>query len=265
MFAKQALCIGNNSYVPSSSYLPSCINDANDLSNSLQSIGFQSYVGIDLDLISMASTLLQFIDSIQEGSVAIFYFSGHGAQYHGKNYLIPTNATGITAENIKFRAIDAQMIIDDMYTKKPRLIICILDCCRTDESEDSTSNDKAARKPRLIRGAKGGLAPMGGLPSTIIAYACAANASASAKSLNNRNSLYTYYLLRHIRTPNVDIETVLKFVAADVQENSDDAQVPYRYSSFNDIIFLVPNQTTNALFIPQCAQRMECSRKFFFK
>ncbi len=260
MFAKQALSIGINAYLPSRLALRPCINDASDLSNSLRTIGFQVHCKTDLDLNSMKSITHQFVNAIQPGAVVLFYFSGHGVQSDGNNYLIPTNAVGISADNIQSTAIDAQKLINAMSAKNPRLIICILDCCRTVPPTDPLDGKSPLK--RALAGTRAGFAPMQTPPSTIIVYACAADDTASPRSKNGRNSLYTYHLLHYIRTPNVDIETILRRVAADVQRDSNNEQIPYRYSSCNEVICLVSNQGYNAPVPPQYMRARPIARKF---
>jgi uncharacterized caspase-like protein len=260
MFTKQALTIGINAYVPSRLALRPCLNDANDMSNSLRSIGFRVQSAFDTDLDSMKSITRHFVRSIQPGAVVLFYFSGHGVQCNGNNYLIPTNAIGVCADNIKSTTIDAQKLIDAMYERKPRLVICILDCCRTDPPVDPLDGSSPFR--RALAGTRPGLAPMRPPPSTILVYACAADDTASARSRNGRNSLYTYHLLRYIKTPNVDIETILKQVAANVQRDSNNEQIPYRYSSCNEMICLTSNPGHKPPMLAQYMQHIPILRKF---
>lgn len=262
MLPKQALSIGINTYTPSRLTLRPCINDARDLSNSLQSIGFQVKNAFDTDLNTMKSATHHFINSIQPGAVVVFYFSGHGVQCNGNNYLIPSDAAGIYSENITSTAIDAQKVIAAMYRKSPRVIICILDCCRTNPPDEPLD---ASPKRKALSGTRFGLAPMLAPPSTIVVYACAANDTASPQSKSGRNSLYTYHLLRHIRTPNADIEAILKLVAADVQRDSHNDQIPYRYSSCNEMICLTPYSGVKApVELPLYLQNKPSDRKSLF-
>jgi uncharacterized caspase-like protein len=262
MSAKQALSIGINAYVPSRLVLRPCLNDANDVSTALRLIGFRVQPALDTSLDSMKSNIRHFTNSIQPGAIVVFYFSGHGVQSNGDNYLIPTNATGISADNIKSTAIDVQKVIEQMYEKKPRVVICILDCCRTDPPKEPL--DGFNRYDIALAGTRPGFAPMRPPPSTILAYACAANDAASARSKNGRNSLYTYRLLQYIRTPNVDIETILKQVAADVQRDSDNEQIPYRYSSCNETIYLASNKALKVPVVRQDFGLIPVLRKFYF-
>ncbi|UJR35925.1 hypothetical protein I4U23_028667 [Adineta vaga] len=248
MSIKQALSIGINAYSPSHLRLRPCINDAADMHHALQSIGFHTQYEADLDLKSMKLSTQKFIRSIRPGAVVLFYFSGHGVQSDGNNYLIARDAVGICADNIRSTAIDAQKLVNDMHERKPRLIICVLDCCRTDppnEPLDAMSFHKAA-----LAGTQAGFAPMQAPPSTIIVYACAADDTASPRSRNGRNSLYTYHLLRYLRTPNTDIETVLRHVGAAVQKDSENKQIPFRYSSCNEMIYLAGQQAYHMPMLP---------------
>lgn len=235
-YKKQALSIGNDTYVRRP--LKSCVNDAVDVTSRLRAIGFRTQCSTNLELSSMKSATDRFVQSIKPGSVALFYFSGHGLQYQGVNYLIPTNDKTLVEGQFDHSALNVQNLIDRMYSKNPRVMIVILDCCR---------GYKANGLPRQNQFHNGeqdqimdGLAPMSGPPATIIAYACAADQVSSGLSKNNRNGLYTYHLLKHISTPNTDIDLILRRVARDVQNDPMNLlhQVPFRYSSCNEPIYL---------------------------
>jgi uncharacterized caspase-like protein len=248
MYRKQALCIGIKNYSPSRLALEPCLNDARDMTTALRSIGFQAqYVG-DPDLQLVASSTAKFVNSIKPGAVVVYYFSGHGAQYNGNNYVIPRDALGLYAGNIESRALEVEFVIDAMLKRAPRVVICILDACRT---EPPTEPIDGYSRDRTFAGLKAGLAPMQAPPATIVVYASAANAPASARSPNNRNSLYTAYLLKYITTPNIDIDYLLKRTAIDVQNDSENGQIPYRYSSCNEPIYLAGYGGYKAVMPPQ--------------
>jgi hypothetical protein len=167
---------------------------------------------------------------IQPNAIVVFYFSGHGAEANGRNYLIPSDAIGISAGNASVTSIDAQSLIYKLHKRRPRLVVCILDCCRSELSTEPIDGSHAYG--RTLNGMKPGFAPMGGPSSTIIAYACAGN---------DRNSFYTYHLLQYLAMPNVDVETMLKYAAAATENDrsgSGDPQVPFRYSNCNELISL---------------------------
>ncbi|CAF1175710.1 unnamed protein product [Rotaria sp. Silwood1] len=259
MLGKQALSIGINAYVPRRFTLEPCLNDAGDMTLALRLLGFHAHFAKDLSYKSMKSLTHQFINSIQPGAIVVFYFSGHACQFDGNNYIMPTNVTGVWAGNVNSHAIDVQKLINSMHKRRPRVVICILDCCRTDAPSEPV--DQMSPFSRTFYGMKIGLAPMQAPPATIIAYACAANDVASADSIYGRNSLYTSHLLRYITTPNVDIETLLKCVSIDVQKESENQQIPYRYSSCNEAIYLTAPNTYKAMMPSQDMHRRPIVRK----
>lgn len=236
MFAKQSLAIGIKHHDLRRLNLEPCIHDAQDVTSALRSIGFKTMIGADLTIRQCRKYLDSFIGSIVPGAVVVFYFSGHGVQWQGRNYLVPSDARGLGVETLSEKALDAQLVIEALHKRRPRLVICILDCCRTDAPMEPL--DSWNRFGQSLPRDGPGLAAMKAGPATLIAFACAADDTASANSFNERNSLYTAHLLRYITQRGVDIERVLKFVARDVEAESERSQIPYRYSSCNESIFL---------------------------
>jgi uncharacterized caspase-like protein len=260
---KYALTIGNDKYEQSP--LGACKNDATDVAISLQSIGFQVQNAVNVDSRATDQYINRFLRSIQPESIAVFYFSGHGLQLNGENYLVPTNNYGMDLDNLDQVSLNAQQLVKAMHNRNPKLILIILDCCRS--YWHTVTLGKSSFFNRRSGKFRDGLAPMRAPPATIIVYACAADTVSSALSINNRNSLYTYHLLNHIRTPNLDIDTVLKNVGIDVQRDpvNMEHQVPFRYSSCNEVIFLAGNGPINYSMSYGYKQLEFPHRKSFFR
>ena len=240
MNSRQALVIGNDAYAIGA--LPFCVNDAIGMKNALRSIGFHTHCETDRGIDQMQSMANRFVQSIQPGSIALFYFSGHGLQYNGVNFLSPVDNDGEIDQNHMDRSrLNVQKLVDAMEKKRPRLMIIILDACRS----DSALNDRVRFADRSAAIFRPGLGPIRAPPGTIIAFACAADEVSSAKSKYGNNSVYTYHLLRHLTTPNIDIDLALRKVAADVQHETKNGQTPFRYSSCNEVICLVSNAAMN--------------------
>jgi uncharacterized caspase-like protein len=136
---------------------------------------------------------------------ALFYYAGHGVEVHGENYLIPTDFKfGTIAEekvtDIENNAIKVRQIFKKMEMAKCKVNLLILDACRSrmrglGDDRDIESNQLAQTQ-----------APVG----SYIAYAT--SPGKAAKDGFNGNGLYTSCLLRHIRTPNITIESMFKRV-----------------------------------------------------
>ncbi|CAF3856107.1 unnamed protein product [Rotaria magnacalcarata] len=239
---KRALVIGNDDYPLEHQKLESCVDDANDMHDALRIIGFDVLRKRNSPLKDTQIATEKFLQSIQPGDTAFFYFSGHGCQLDGINYLIPTNDTDIDEESIKYRALNAQKLTTSVHARRPGLFIMVLDCCRDNPFADQASlkNFFGFRSTRF----KDGLAPMKGPPSTIIAYACAPDQLSLAGSGNQRNSAYTCTLLHYIVLP-MDIKTVFQKTAIDVHKTTGGYQKPYLSINYNKPMYLVNNYMVN--------------------
>ncbi|CAF1399923.1 unnamed protein product, partial [Adineta steineri] len=186
---------------------------------------FNVQPAINLGNKQMLSTCRQFAQSIRPGATVVFYFSGHAGEFNGKNYLAGLDSIGAFDLNV-------QDLLKEMHQNQPRVVILILDCCRN-RLELLYNSYGLNKSPQL----RNGLVPMGGPPSTIIAFSSAAGKSSDGAG-PGQNSLYTKYLLRYITTPNMDIDIVLKQAAVGVQRASINGQIPYLYSNCNERICL---------------------------
>ena len=82
-----ALVIGNTSY--STAWLANPVNDATDMAVALAKCGFSVTKVTDADKKAMRQAIRTFIDGLERGSVALFYFAGHAVQSRGENYMVP--------------------------------------------------------------------------------------------------------------------------------------------------------------------------------
>ena len=84
------------------------------------------------------STRDELLDSIvyfmkvveEERGTALIYFSGHGIQYEGNNYLIPIDANIDAEYKLEFSAIKLDWIIHLLDKTKSQVNIFILVACR---------------------------------------------------------------------------------------------------------------------------------------
>ena len=85
-----ALVIGNNAYEKKP--LKNPVNDADSMAKALTACGFTVLRYNDLERIEMIDAIHEFGNSIKGGGVGLFYYSGHGIQVDGQNYLVPLDA-----------------------------------------------------------------------------------------------------------------------------------------------------------------------------
>jgi Caspase domain len=207
-----ALVIGNGAYP--SKPLRNPPNDATAVTKALRNLGFSVTSGIDKSHSEMETMIREFGQQLRSTcGVGLFYYAGHGVQIGGRNYLIPINADIQIEADYKYKTIDLNWILDQMYNEQNPLNIVILDACRSDPF------------PRSHRSGQGGLAQVSAPTGTLIAYATAPDSTATDG--DGPNSPYTEELLRQMRIPGVLVETMLRHVAEGVSARTGGRQEPW--------------------------------------
>jgi Caspase domain len=85
---RTALIIGNAAY--SFAPLKNPINDAEAMASALEGSGFKVIKETNADQAKMVEAVHTFGAALKKrGGVGLFYFSGHGTQIDGENYLLP--------------------------------------------------------------------------------------------------------------------------------------------------------------------------------
>ncbi|MDP7499802.1 MAG: caspase domain-containing protein, partial [SAR324 cluster bacterium] len=224
---RSALVIGNADY--ESAPLRNPVNDAREIAKTLRGLGFSVQLLEDASQKQMKRAIDRFGEQLRDGGVGLFYYSGHGIQVSGRNYLVPLKAEIASEQDVEYESVDAGRVLAKMDAARNGMNLVILDACR---------NNPYARS---FRSASQGLATLNAPSGTFIAYATAPGSVASDGT--GRNGLYTGELVRHMNTPGLKLEEVFKRVRADVQEKSGNAQVPWDASSLTgDFFFVSPEE-----------------------
>ncbi|MEZ0367644.1 MAG: SUMF1/EgtB/PvdO family nonheme iron enzyme, partial [Candidatus Sericytochromatia bacterium] len=143
--------------------------------------------------------------------------------------LIPTRAVIEREEQVRYKALNIEDVLQTLERAKTRMNILILDACR---------NNPYERKFRSTGGR--GLAIVSPPAGTIIAYATAAGSVASDGEGNN--GLYTQSLAQALRIPGLRVEDVFKEAKREVGLQSHNLQRPAEYSDITeDFYFLAPS------------------------
>ena len=225
-----ALVIGNENYQVGKLDTP--LNDATDMANALKELGFEVILLKDSSKRQMDDALDQFFTRINQGYVGLFYYAGHGMEVEGENYLIPVNAHIKYEKDVEYESMPLGKILGRMEDAGNRINIVILDACR----------DNPFRK--FWRSSSRGLtAPLQAVSGTLIAFATAPGKVASDGT--GRNGLFTSYLLKYIKTPNMEVDLMLRKVRSDVAQNTNNYQVPWTSSSLiGEFAFNQKTETT---------------------
>ena len=214
---RTALIIGNAEY-KQAGRLKNPINDANDVAKSLRELGFEVTVLTDASLQKMEQAIEQYNRQLRQGGVGLFYFSGHGVQIEGENYLVPVGAKLERGQNVRYEAYPVGKLLGAIEDAGNNANIVILDACR---------NNPFTRSWRSSN--RGLAAPTQTAQGLLIAYSTAPGKVAFDGK--GRNSPYTSAILRHIQTPGLDVEQMFKSVRRQVLQETEGKQIPWESSS----------------------------------
>jgi tetratricopeptide (TPR) repeat protein len=220
-----ALVIGNGEYAKFPP-LTNPVNDAVDMAVNLEETGFTVRRCLNGGRREMLDTVRQFGEDLKQGGVGLFFYAGHGVQVKGENFLIPVDADIRSQDEVEDSAIKASAVLRKMETAGNRLNIIILDACRNNPL------------PGAYRGVDQGLARMDAPRGSLLVYSTAPGDVASDGA--GRNGLFTAMLLKHLKTPGLPVESMLKKVRVDVIQSSGERQTPWNSSSLTGEFFFMP-------------------------
>ena len=185
-----ALIIGNAAYKHETPLLNPA-NDAKAIAQTLRGLGFAEVREvIDAGRSQMLDALREFDDLAASADWAVIYFSGHGLEAGGVNYLIPVDARLATETAVEDEAIPLDRLID--RTARARQVrFLIVDACRTSQFPRRWSGGGATK------GGRGkGLVAIKAETGTVIAFA--AEPGQTADDGTGTINPYAAALARHL-------------------------------------------------------------------
>ncbi len=254
-----ALVIGNSEYVHAGA-LKNPVNDADLMEVALKQVGFEVMKVKNASLKEMKDVLYQFHESINRGNygVALYYYSGHGMEVDGKNYLMPVDAYPRTRADVPSECLVADRVLANMEEAGAKTKIVVLDACRNNPLARSWDRN----------GGFTGLGHMDAPDGTLIAYST--KPGTVALDGTGKNSPYTEALARYLVEPGISILDLFLKVGKETQlatERLGGKQVPFTNNSLTENFYFSPNKTaTNAPSVstptyvpPTAAVRTPCS------
>jgi hypothetical protein len=250
-----ALVIGNADYIDDEHWqdIPSDKKDAEDIAKALEGFGFSVILKTDLTLKEMHKALLEFSSQLDTNTDGLIYYSGHGTQVEGRQYLIPIDAD---AKDIPMEAKKADESLlstvllnvnSDLLGRiesKARVTMLILDACRTSLFSTEMDNERIRKGGKAL---KKGFDKFEATGTLIASSTASGNASAGAKE--GENSIYTAELLKIMQEkPETEVVDLLRHVGTEVKKatkNSEFPQEPWITMSFDGDFHFQPPKTDN--------------------
>lgn len=223
-----AIVIGNSDYaserIPD---LPNGRNDAEGLTQSLERLKFDVLSGYDLSAEGFEKLFREADAKLPHASAVMIFFSGHGLQIQGVNYLLPVDTPDpesldqVTQHSIKLNDVIAR------FSSRNRQTFIFLDACRNDP---------------LGEGAKlaGGLAQVEVGENTFIAFATQPGNIAVDGTGNN--SPFTTALLKNVEIPGLSISDMMIRVRNETESLTYGRQVPWDQSNLREQFYFTEQQ-----------------------
>jgi uncharacterized caspase-like protein len=222
---KVALLIGNARY-NRHARLNGPVGDARLMAATVQELGFSATLLRDAGKADMAEALAGWLAAAADAEVRLIYFAGHGAQFRGRNFLLPVDALLPlwSEEDLPSVAILVDEVTDRLSRFESGVNVVVLDACRSMPVR-AGSGLKGAGSP-LAPGLAPGLAPRGTLVAFSTSPGMVAGDAAPAA-----NGCYARHLAAHMRIPGLPIEAVFKRTRAAVMQESNGLQIPVESST----------------------------------
>ncbi|MBX4940699.1 caspase family protein [Rhizobium binae] len=228
-----ALVIGNSVYktLPS---LPNPANDVEEVANTLRSAGFDVTIGVNVDRIGLEDTVRRFLRSTNNAEAGLIYYSGHGIQVGGQNFLVPVDATLETPYDVETQTMPLDLILNHLK-QNSRVQLIFLDACRNNPF--NAQKFWMAEKLEPV-GATRGLARIDSDLGSLIAF----STEPGQVALDGQGALspYSESFIKRASEPNKEIRQVLTDVRRDVIAMTNGKQVPWENSSLMDSFYFIP-------------------------
>lgn len=252
---RTALVIGNTHY-RSLPQLPNGVNDARRVKAVLEQANFDVVLGEDLDGKGLEKTIREYLRSLNDGDVALFYYSGHAAQVAGENYILPVDASLDSPYDLEVQAYNVGNLLSYMR-QSSALQIAILDACRDNPFKSGfyyVGNRKVD-----VSGNKG-LAPPSPNAGSLIVYSTAPDQVAYDGT--GTLSPFTGSFTDNALTPNLEVRDLITRIRNEVIRKTGGKQVPWDVSSLTTAFYFVTHQNLlimqdmTEVRLPPRAQRM---------
>jgi hypothetical protein len=218
-----ALVIGNGAY-KNASKLANPTNDAKAIAGMLQSAGFDSVeIFENLGIRELRQAINDFADIARDADIAVVYYSGHGIEVNGVNYLIPVDAVLGRDTDVPYETFSLENLVQVLEPAR-RLRLVMLDACRDNPFVRSM---KRTAGTRAIGRGLAAVEPTS--VNTLIGFA--AKAGSYALDGEGANSPYAISVLNHVATPGLDLRIAFGRVRDEVLKSTRNRQEPFVYGS----------------------------------
>ncbi len=240
-----ALIIGQSQYTHITP-LANPDNDARAVDGLLTSLGFDTRTVTDRDTAKLKRDLERFVEDAEGADVALLYYSGHGIEAGGENYLVPTDADLVALDDAGEKLVPLSAIMERIKRNVP-VTILLLDACRTNPFP-ATATLKAGRDDRPAPIATIGLGAPRGMSVVedqaarenlgMVIGLAAEPGRAALDGEPGQNSPYAAALIRHLSAiKGEEFGTVMRMITEEVYLSTKTRQRPWINESLRRLLY----------------------------
>jgi hypothetical protein len=232
---KIALVMGNQNYAPIKP-LHNTLNDARDMKDSLEKIGFKVMLVLDAGYAAMDAAISKYLSEINKNDTVFVYFSGHGINYKRHNYLIPVDMDLLSCgDDISKKAISLEVLSISLNSRTDNVRMIFMDACRNlTFLEDCVQKDLGSFSMGFSK-------PVNIPRGTFIGFAAQEGESAY-EVLSERNSRYTDGLLKFLNKPALSFRAIVDSTTNYVVARSQKKQIPTRFDELLRDFYFKPSK-----------------------
>ncbi len=233
------------------------MNDARAIAQGLQQLGFRVTLGENLTRRDFIERFNTFENSVRAGDTAFVFYSGHGVELDGANYLVPTDAPKVAPQQqslLKDESISTDNIIQRLKARGTKSQIIVLDACRENPFRQAGG--------RSVGGARG-LAPTQTPGGVFVIYSAGVGEVALDRLSDNDadpNSVFTRSFLPLLSDPSQSLVAVAKETRLRVKSLAATigaTQSPAYYDEIDGDLYLARADTASATPVVPLPPRTE--------
>jgi hypothetical protein len=229
-----AVVIGNDNYHDSAK-LDYAVKDAQGMADVFARLGYDVIHKTNISNEDCVDVLRELNSKIQNFDATIFFFAGHGFQFHGENYLTSVDCQIPPADeyNCKRNSILLSELLNIFKSNPDKINIVIIDACRRS----------------FGRGTETTFAPVQAPKGTLIAFSTSPEEGAKDGGFGDYG-IYTGALLQYIGREYLSVEELFKKVRRTVYNLTGGRQTPWEHTSLIGDFYFNTGQLVHSINIP---------------
>lgn len=239
-----ALVIGQSKY-EHLEQLPNPVNDARGISELLTQLGFAVQMAEDQTADKLSDDIATFVAAADGADVALVYYSGHGFEAGGENYLVPVDTDPAKPDATEEDLVRLSALLASLE-RRAKITILLIDACRTSPFPPGTKLTTADDPAGVEIGANGLGIPRGAVVlasggtsdnlGQVIGYA-AEPGRAALDGEAGGNSPYAAALMKHFAAGERNFSDVMTMVTEEVYLKTRSQQRPWTNASLRRLLY----------------------------